>query len=229
MTTAPRAEQADPPRDLARAEDVRTRTLSAISRLRGPSPAAVAGRAHLRSAVGKEVGSVPAIWSLTLESGSEKLLGNEPTRGEKAVHLALTLWALHQGSHDTPMHFTSPRGATIGSSVRRLAVAGAPDGQGPETHPVYRRLCAMIAAQTFTALAIQARGLIHLLSSADIHVDYGRLASDFYQWQDPRLRSRIIRQWGRDFARTPRSDRETPTPPLPDDGPAAPSYSDSSH
>lgn len=64
----------------------------------------------------------------------------------------------------------------------------------------------MISAQTFDALVTHARGLVSVMSSADVQIDYGRLASDFYSWQNPRFRSGVVRQWGRDFARTPLSE-----------------------
>ena len=78
---------------LRSAEDVKKRARSVIRMRQKKSPAAVAARAHLRSAAGREVGDVPAIWSYTLDSGSEKDLGQKPTMGERAVHTALTLWA----------------------------------------------------------------------------------------------------------------------------------------
>lgn len=206
MTEESRAQISVPTRDLGSPEDVRNRVLSVIARLKGHNPFAIAGRAQLRSALGKNVGEVPSVWAYTLESGDEHQIGNEATQGELAVHAALTLWAMHQGSHDTSMHIRSQRGATIGASARRVAVSGASDNRCPEEHPIYRRLCAMISAQTFDALVTHARGLVSVMSSADVQIDYGRLASDFYSWQNPRLRSRVVRQWGRDFARTPLSE-----------------------
>lgn len=203
MTTSVQPD-ADRSRDLGDGEAVRKRTLAVIGRLSDRSPSAVAGRAQLRSAIAKDPGSDPAIWAYTLEEGPERLLGDDPTRGERAVHVALTLWALHQGSHPTPMHLATRRASTIGGSVRRLAVAAG--AERPEEHSSYKRLCAMIAAPTFAALSVHARGLVALLSSSDIPMDYGRFAADLYEWQDPERRSRVIRQWGRDFARTPRDD-----------------------
>ena len=64
-----------------------------VHRLSKDTPSARALRAQLRSALGKETGSIPAIWDLTLDDES-RYLGNNPTRGEKAVHGALTLWRL---------------------------------------------------------------------------------------------------------------------------------------
>ena len=169
----------------------------------------MAARAHLRSAAGREVGDVPAIWSYTLDSGSEKELGQKPTGGERAVHTALTLWALHQGSNDAPMNSTWKHERTIGASVRRLACSDMGGRERAEEHPVYKRLCAMIAAPTFESLTVHARGLVSMFGSAEIPMDYGRFAADLYNWQKPERRAGVLRQWGRDFARTPADEEQT--------------------
>ncbi len=194
---------------LRSADDVKKRVRSVIKRRQEKAPAAVAARAHLRSAVGREVGDVPAIWAYTLDSGSEKELGQKPTRGERAVHTALTLWALHQGSNDVSMNSTGKRERTIGASVRRLAYSDMGGRERAEEHPVYKRLCAMIAAPTFESLTVHARGLVSMLRSAEISMDYGRFAADLYHWQKPERRASVLRQWGRDFARTPTDEEQT--------------------
>ena len=189
--------------DLGNAKEVSFRVHTMITRrLRGSTPSARAARAYLRSAIGKEVGSIPEIWTYTLENSNDEssMRQLEATHGERAVHTALTLWALHQGSHASDMHRQWDRPRTIGSAVRSLALQGTHDIQ--EDHPAYKRLCAMIAAPTFEALAIHARGLISLLKSAAIPMDYARFAADLYQWQKPHYRPAVLRQWGRDFSRT---------------------------
>ncbi len=60
-----------------------------VNRLWKDNPSSRALRAQLRGAISRESGSVPAIWDLTLDDRSA-YLGDEPTRGEKAVHGALT-------------------------------------------------------------------------------------------------------------------------------------------
>lgn len=214
------AQEAVPPAvetgTLRSAQEVANRVHSLIrGRLQGKTPAAVAGRAHLRSALGKEVGSVPAIWSYTMETNETDGyigLSDTPTRGERAVHTALTLWALHQGSSSRPMHRKWERPRSIGGTVRHLAHSQAGADKKAEEHPVYQRLCAMIAAPTYEALEIHARGMVNLLKSAEVPMDYSRFASDLYKWQDPKLRPSVVRNWGRDFARKPdRGDTDSPS------------------
>ena len=209
VTPTDESENVDWNGPLRSADDVKKRVRSVIKRRQENTPTAVAARAHLRSAVGREVGDVPAIWSYTLDSGSEKELGQKPTRGERAVHTALTLWALHQGSNNVFMNSTGGRERTIGASVRRLAYSDMEGRERAEEHPVYKRLCAMIAAPTFESLTVHARGLVSMLGSAEIPMDYGRFAADLYQWQKPERRASVLRQWGRDFARTPTDEEQT--------------------
>ena len=59
MTEESRAQISVPTRDLGSPEDVRNRVLSVIARLKGHNPFAIAGRAQLRSALGKNIGEVP--------------------------------------------------------------------------------------------------------------------------------------------------------------------------
>ncbi len=60
-----------------------------VNRLWKETPSARALRAQLRGALSREAGSVPELWDLTLD-GRPGYLGDEPTRGEKAVHGAPT-------------------------------------------------------------------------------------------------------------------------------------------
>jgi CRISPR system Cascade subunit CasB len=191
---------------LRTSDQVRRRALRVAGHLlAGQSAFARAGRAQLRSALGKEVGAVPAIWQFTVDGDPSTRDDTEPTRGEVAVHTALTLWALHQGSHPDSMHVISESGRrlSIAAAVRTLTDADGSDRDRHDT-PSYGRLSALVRATTFDSLATQARGIVNLLSSADVPMDYGQFAVDLFQWQDPRYRSSVTRRWGRDFERAAR-------------------------
>ena len=172
-------------------------------RLSGREASAIAARAQLRHGAGKEVGAVPSIWAYTLESQRPELSDLKPSWGENAVHTALTLWARHQGSNAVPMHMVeakeTPR--SFGAAVRALAEKGRGEKR-PEETPVYRRLSSVVAAQTFGALAHHLRGIVDLLETAEIPMDYGILAADLFEWQIPQYRSAVTRRWGRQFAHT---------------------------
>lgn len=179
-----------------------------VHRLSTSSPSARALRAQLRGALGKEVGTVPAIWDLTLDDRSG-YLGDAPTRGEKATHAALTLWALHQGSNTRPMHDTSEQPRRFASAIRLIAESQRGDKRAEET-PIYRRFAAAVQAPTFEGLLVHLRSLVSQLESAEIPCDYGQLAADLFTWQDPRYRTSVMRDWGRQFARVkPTTDTDT--------------------
>ena len=171
-----------------------------VHRLSKDTPSARALRAQLRSALGKETGSIPAIWDLTLDDESQ-FLGNTPTRGEKAVHGALTLWARHQGSNKRQMHDASDHPRRFASAIRVVAEQQRGDKRAEET-PIYRTFSAAIQAPTYEGLLVRLRSLVSQLEAAEVPCDYGYLASDLFHWQDPSRRTSVVRNWGRQFART---------------------------
>ena len=170
------------------------------NRLWKETPSARALRAQLRGALSREAGSVPELWDLTLDD-RPGYLGDEPTRGERAVHGALTLWALHQGSNTRPMHDTSDRPRSFASAIRVVAQGQSGDKRAEET-PIYRRFSAAVRASTFEGLLVHLRSLISQLEAAEIPCDYAQLAADLFTWQDPRRRTSVMRNWGRQFARS---------------------------
>lgn len=176
-----------------------------VHRLSKDTPSARALRAQLRSALGKETGSIPAIWDLTLDDESQ-YLGNNPTRGEKAVHGALTLWARHQGSNKRQMHDVSDHPRRFASAIRVVAEKQRGEKQRGEKRveetPIYRSFSAAIQAPTYEGLLVRLRSLVSQLEAAEVPCDYGYLASDLFYWQDPSRRTSVVRNWGRQFART---------------------------
>ncbi|UBI36006.1 type I-E CRISPR-associated protein Cse2/CasB [Streptomyces mobaraensis] len=146
---------------------------------------------------------------------------------EEAVHLAVTLWALHQQSiRDTGMH--QPEWP-FGRSMRRLAAGktGTPEAARPsgESQPLSdggdeakrtpssggrasddelsdslrKRFVRVGTANSFEVLATRLREVVLLLRAARIPIDYGRLADQLYWWQNERLRAQVRLAWGRDF------------------------------
>lgn len=178
-----------------------------VHRLSKDTPSARALRAQLRSALGKETGSIPAIWDLTLDDESQ-YLGNNPTRGEKAVHGALTLWARHQGSNKRLMHDTSDHRRRFASAIRVVAEIQRGEKRAEET-PIYRSFSAAIQAPTYEGLLVRLRSLVSQLEAAEVPCDYGYLASDLFHWQDPSRRTSVVRNWGRQFARTTQTASES--------------------
>ncbi|WAL65968.1 type I-E CRISPR-associated protein Cse2/CasB [Amycolatopsis cynarae] len=162
--------------------------------------ASVAALARLRRAAGKPAGSMGDILEYTLDARFAPADPNDdaPTAAEKAIHVAMTLYAVHQQSQADRMHRP---GHGLGRSTRALI----PESLDPEksTHPVLRRFQALGTSKNLDELAHHARGLVQLLRAAKIPLDYGLLADDLLRWQKPGGASAVRLRWGREFFRIP--------------------------
>lgn len=163
--------------------------------------------AKLRRGLGKQAGSVPEIWDLTVGSvpaSSVRVSGwvtDDPTPAEQAAHAALTLYAAHQQSLTVPMHVP---GVSFGSAVRRLA---GHDARSEEA--VVRRFMAAATAESVDELLTHVRGLIKQLRTARVGFDYARFADDIDGLLSPARAQSVRLSWGRAFYRTDRSDDST--------------------
>jgi len=152
--------------------------------------------AQLRRGIGKEPGDLPRLWGYTEldEDDFGPQYGQHATAAEWAVHLALTMFALHQQSHeDRTMHV---QGTGLGTAVGRLQHGG------PSPEAVRRRFTAAGTAIDITELTVHLRGLITQMRQRAIGLDYGRLAADLFAWQNPEASVSVRRAWGRDLQNT---------------------------
>ncbi|MFI7179239.1 type I-E CRISPR-associated protein Cse2/CasB [Streptomyces spororaveus] len=163
------------------------------------SPQAVQALARLRRGIGRQASETPDLWGLV---GIEAFYAGQPDdrrpseaealRAERAAHVAVTLWALHQQSNRARrMHVGD--GISLGTAVRRLMSGTDRD------EPIQKRLVRAGTATTFDVLSHRLRELVVLLRKAEIPLDYGLLAEQLDQWQKPGG-PRLVRQaWGRSF------------------------------
>ncbi|MFQ6197741.1 type I-E CRISPR-associated protein Cse2/CasB [Streptomyces sp. NPDC000405] len=225
---------------------------------RQDAPWAVASVARLRREAGREVHVSPTAWGLdhlekladlreerrsaereARSAGTADLAcfssvayvarEAQERREDTAVHLAVTLWALHQQSlREDSMH---QPGWPLGRAVRRLAhgrsgasdTPAAKDTEAGDTsestssdekgspaktamveeasEAVRRRFVRVGSASDTEVLATRLRELVLLLRAARIPLDYARLADQLLQWQDENLQDTVRRTWGRDFHR----------------------------
>lgn len=156
--------------------------------------AATATLARLRRAVSREPGSDSTVWDVAFDGMPSSLVGrtDQPSRGERAVHAALTLYAVHQQSQSEPMHRA---GYSIGRSARELA-----DRTGADA-AVLRRFQMLGTASSLAEALHHLRGLVTQFRSERVPLDYGRLADDLYWLQEPSVTDRIRLAWGRDYYR----------------------------
>ncbi|MET9959485.1 type I-E CRISPR-associated protein Cse2/CasB [Streptomyces sp. NPDC006326] len=160
---------------------------------------AVQALARLRRGIGRQATETPELWGLV---GMEQFYAAQPQgrrmdeaealRAERAAHVAVTLWALHQQSNRTKrMHVED--GASLGTAVRRLMSGTDSD------EPIRKRLVRAGTATTFDVLAQRLRELVVLLRTAEIPLDYGLLAEHLDRWQLPGGPSKVRQTWGRSF------------------------------
>ena len=146
-----------------------------------PNPHQIrADLANLRRGIGKAPGDLPELWGLLFRDFPEELMSStgEPTWAEWAVSGALTLYALHQQGAQRSMQ-----------------------ADGHRLKAVQRRFNAFATARSMPECLHHLRGLIQLLRSKDIPLDYVELAGDLYEFQTPDGAARVRLRWGQDFYR----------------------------
>jgi CRISPR system Cascade subunit CasB len=182
---------------MGKENDVYQFVASRIKQLHRESPWQKAMLAKLRRGVGKSPGEVPEVWEVTLENLPEALegRGGEPSYAEWAIHISLTLYALHQQGKS---EMANRPGVPFGAAVSRLI-----DSRGDNASAVKRRFDAVITAKNIDELSHHARGIIQMLKAKDVGFDYPRFAQDLYGLQFSHEKRRTVcLQWGRDFYKT---------------------------
>jgi CRISPR system Cascade subunit CasB len=165
-----------------------------------------ASLARLRRGIGKRPGSLPDIWELTLEGIPEELMPrtdkSDPTYVDWAVHVALTLFALHQQGRDPRDKSMSVDGKSLGGAVRTY---GFINDLSEES--VKHRFDAMVRSNSIEELATHLRSIVQLLRSEDIPLDYPQLAEDLYRFQFPESRDNVRLSWGRSYFMIRKDDK----------------------
>lgn len=157
--------------------------------------------AKLRRGIGKTPGSVPELWEVTLEGLPDTLIskGGKPTRGEWAVHTALTLFALHQQGKEKCMN---AEGDFFGISVQRLIK------NEEDEKRIKRRFDAAATSNGLEEFSHHLRGLIQLLKASDIPLDYPSLTEDLYWFQFTEARDSVRLRWGQDYYRIKKNEED---------------------
>jgi CRISPR system Cascade subunit CasB len=154
-----------------------------------------ASLAKLRRGVGKPPGASPDVWELTLAELPEELAGyqGEPSRAEWAIHLALTLFALHQQGKNSSVN---AEGVSFGQAVSRSA---GPDQKNESG--IKSRFNATLTAQGIGELAHHVRGLIQLMKANEVRMDYPLFAKDIFEYQFKERQDKVRLRWGEAYYR----------------------------
>lgn len=154
-----------------------------------------ASLANLRRGIGKPPGCNPNIWAVTLGDMPEDLVGTgkTPSRAEWAVHIALTLFALHQQGCDINSQLMHKEGNNLGKAVGILAKKGENEIR------IKRRFDKVVTATSPEEITHHLRGVVQLLRSDRIPLDYYDLAKKIYDYQIVEKQDYIRLQWGRSY------------------------------
>lgn len=149
--------------------------------------------ATVRSGVGRSPGDVSGLWRhyrvVVPDSAAAKGAIHHHLDAE---HAALTLFAVHQQSQNTPMH---QDGSVLGAALRTLRATAFKDN--PDA--LDRRVSAAAAAESVKDLAVHLRGLVRLLRDQRIPLDYTALVQDLADWHYPNTRGNVRRRWGAQY------------------------------
>jgi CRISPR system Cascade subunit CasB len=170
--------------------------------LKNDSAYARATLARLRRGVGVDIGNFPDAWDVLLDGLDDDMTGRRGTasHAEIAVYTALTLYAVHQQGKS---EYMARGNDSFGAAVKKLV---APDGSN--ANAVKRRFDMVITSNDYRELSYHARGLINLLRSKDIPLNYARFAKDIYWLQFPDVMSEIKLSWGGDYYRKMKTDQK---------------------
>ena len=167
--------------------------------LANPSESAArSSLAKLRRGIGHMPGELPELWGEYLLDLPEELMGrgSNISRAEWAIYTTLTLFALHQQGKDRasqPMH---QQNISLGTAANRLI-----KNENDDRERISRRFYPVAMASDMAELSHHLRGLITLMRSQGISMDYIRLSGDLYNFQDPDRVDAVRLRWGEDFCR----------------------------
>ncbi|KAI4440792.1 type I-E CRISPR-associated protein Cse2/CasB [Schaedlerella arabinosiphila] len=158
--------------------------------------------ANLRRGIGREPGELPQLFGVILSDMPEEFISESgiATKEEWVCYTALTLYALHQQGYDIgsmPMH--AKEKASIGTALRSLA--STYEGDSNAEPRMLQRLQTLATAIDMKELAHHLRGIIQLLKSKGIPLNYEILAGDLYEMQFSERKKQVCLRWGQDFYR----------------------------
>jgi CRISPR system Cascade subunit CasB len=166
-------------------------------------PAARAELARLRRGLGKQAGSVPEIWDLTIGAVPDSLMGtfDEPSRAEESAHAVLTLYASHQQSRPSGVHRP---GTPFGRAVSLLRAH-----ESTSEEAVTRRFLAAATAESTDEVLTHVRGLVNQMKKHDLGLDYAAFADDIVGLLAPGGAVPVRLRWARDFHRRSQSGTDS--------------------
>lgn len=153
--------------------------------------------ASLRKGIGKKPGEVPELWGVIFDGLPEDMMSTrgEPTKEEWAIYITLTMYAVHQQGNELGSVNVYKKGETLGRAVRNLT------GNDDELERVRKRFIIFATSADIEECAYYLRGLVQMMRSKNIPLDYALLAKDLYLFQTEKGKDSVRLKWGEDFYR----------------------------
>lgn len=156
--------------------------------------------ANLRRGVGHEPGDIPQLLGILLPDMPEEFWSENgiATKEEWVCYTALTLYALHQQGCDVksqPMHIDEEIG--LGKALYGLMASYQGDPNAEQR--ILQKMRTLATSADQRELSYHLRGIVQLLKSKGISLNYKRLAGDLYEMQFPEGKRRVCLRWGQDF------------------------------
>jgi CRISPR system Cascade subunit CasB len=188
---------------MSKSDDVYRYVASAAHRIHNSGNNRAAALAKLRRGIGKPPGASPEVWEYTLAELPENLAGKagEPSEAEWAIHLALTLFALHQqGNPDLVI----AQQISFGQAVSWLI-----DSNNNNESGIKARFDAALTAKGINEFANHARSLVQLMKAKKVSMDYPLFAKDLFDYQFVDSQDRVRLRWGEAYYRVNNSTEQS--------------------
>ena len=153
--------------------------------------------AELRRGIGRRPGEIPQLWGILFRDLPEKMMSRngEPSREEWAISTVLTLYAYHQQGKDPSQNSMNVENQGLGQAMIKLKESD------DDEERILRRFNRFATSSDMEEAATHLRGIVGLLKSKDIGLDYPRLAGELYEYQSYDGAKRVRLTWGEDFYR----------------------------
>lgn len=176
-----------------------------IATLQSGSPESKAILARLRRGLGKDLSESEESWGFIYLDLPESLSyeGSGISEAERAIHLALTLFAMHQQGSDRSAHI---KDVSFGQAMSGIITKD----RGNED-AVIRRFNSLITSDDITELSTHLRNMIQLMKASDrfIGFDYEIFTKDLYYYQFSEGKKNVKITWGKQFYRQKKGNTTT--------------------
>lgn len=155
--------------------------------------------ANLQRGVGCEPGELPQLFGIILMDMPKKFMSEDgvPTKEEWSCYIALTLYALHQQGNEMgnrSMH--TEECIDLGTAMWELA-SSYEDSNAEQR--MLQRMRMLSTSADMKELSYHLRGVVQLLKSKGIPLNYRILAADLYELQCLDGKKHVHLRWGQSF------------------------------